>query len=101
MRALIAGSATVTEAEIAQKFQKDNTKVKFDYAVIRRDDILKSLHPTETELKAFYDHNKATYNNSILEKRKIKYVLVDRAKLQDAMQVSQQGSAGLLRSASR
>ena len=90
LRALIAGSATVTEAEIAQKFQKDNTKVKFDYAVIRKDDILKSLHPTETELKAFYDHNKATYNNSILEKRKIKYVLVDRAKLQDAMQVSQQ-----------
>ena len=41
-------------------------------------------------MKAFYDRNKATYNNSIPEKRKIKYVLIDTAKLQDQQQVSQQ-----------
>jgi peptidyl-prolyl cis-trans isomerase D len=89
LRSLIAGSVTVTDAEIAQKFQKDNTKVKFDYAVLKKDDILKGLHPTDTELKAYYDRNKATYNNSTPEKRKIKYVLVETAKLQSQMQVSQ------------
>jgi len=90
LHALIAGSATVTDAEVRQKFQKENTKIKFDYAVLRKDDILKGLHPNDTELKAFYDRNKANYNNSILEKRKIKYVLVDTAKLQGQMQISQQ-----------
>jgi peptidyl-prolyl cis-trans isomerase D len=90
LRALIAGSAAVTDAEIRQKFQRDNTKVKFDYAVLRKDDILKGLHSTDPELKAFYERNKASYNNSILEKRKIKYVLVDTAKLQSEIQVSQQ-----------
>ncbi len=55
-----------------------------------KDDILKELHPTDSELKAFYDRNKASYNNSIPEKRKIKYVLIDTAKLQSEAQVSQQ-----------
>jgi len=90
LRSLVAGGAMVSDAEIRQKFQKDNTKVKFDYAVLRKDDILKELHPTDTELKAFYDRNTATYNNSIPEKRKIKYVVIDAAKLQGEAQVSQQ-----------
>jgi peptidyl-prolyl cis-trans isomerase D len=90
LRNLIAGGAMVTDAEIRDKFEKDNTKVKFDYAVLRKEDILKELHPTDTELKAFYDRNKASYNNSIPEKRKIKYVLIDTAKLQSEAQVSPQ-----------
>jgi peptidyl-prolyl cis-trans isomerase D len=88
LRSLVAGSAMVTDAEIRQRFEKENGKVKFDYAVLRKDDVLKGLHPTDPELKAFYDRNKATYNNSIPEKRKIKYVLIDSAKLQSAAQIS-------------
>ena len=90
LRSLIAGSATVTDFEVRQRFEKENTKVKFDYAVLRKDDILKGLHPTDPELKAFYDRNKATYNNSIPEKRKIRYVLIDTSKIKGEMQVSQQ-----------
>jgi peptidyl-prolyl cis-trans isomerase D len=90
LRSLVAGGAMVTDTEIRQKFEKDNTKVKFDYAILRKDDILKGLHPTDPELKAFYDHNKATYNNSVPEKRKIKYVLIDTAKLKGEAQISQQ-----------
>jgi peptidyl-prolyl cis-trans isomerase D len=90
LRILIAGSASVTDSEVRQQFEKENTKVKFDYAVLRRDDILKELHPSDPELKAFYDRNKASYNNSIPEKRKVKYVLIDTAKLQGEAQVSQQ-----------
>jgi peptidyl-prolyl cis-trans isomerase D len=90
LRSLIAGSASVADSEVRQKFEKDNTKVKFDYAVLRKDDILKGLHPTDSELKAYYDRNKATYNNSIPEKRKIKYVVIDTAKLQGQAQVTAQ-----------
>ena len=90
LRSLVTGGAMVSDADIRQKFEKENTKIKFDYAVLRKDDILKSLHPSDLELKAFYDRNKAAYNNSIPEKRKIKYVLIDTAKLQGQQQVSQQ-----------
>ena len=30
-----------------EKFVKDNTKVKFDYAVLRKEDILKTIHPAK------------------------------------------------------
>ena len=81
LRDLVAGSATVTDAQIRQEFEKTNTKVKLDYAVLDKDEIAKSIHPSDAELKAFYDRNKANYNNSIPEKRKIKYVVLDSSKL--------------------
>ena len=52
LQALITGSASVSDAAIRQEFAKQNTKVKFDYAVLKEDDIKKGLHPTNEELKA-------------------------------------------------
>ncbi len=90
LRALVASSAFVGDAEVRDEFNRSNTKVKFEYAVITPADILKGLHPTDEELKAFYEHNKATYNNSIPEKRQIKYVVVDSAKIAAATAVTPQ-----------
>jgi peptidyl-prolyl cis-trans isomerase D len=84
LRALVSGSAFVGDTEVRDEFNRRNTKVKFEYAVITQADILKELHPTDEELKAFYDRNKATYNNSIPEKRRIEYVVVDSAKIAGA-----------------
>ena len=85
---LVTGSASVSEAEIRQQFTKSSTKVKFEYAVLSQDDIRKGLHPTDDELKAFYTRNKATYNNSIPEKRKIEYALLDKSKVLAGVQVT-------------
>jgi peptidyl-prolyl cis-trans isomerase D len=82
LQSLITASVLVSDAEVHQEFVKRNTKVKFDYAVLRKDDLLKQIHPSEAELKAFYDRNKAIYNNSIPEKRKVQYVLLDLEKIQ-------------------
>lgn len=90
LRNLVAGSAIVTDTEIRERFEKENTKVKFDYAVLRKDDILKTIHPAEAELKAYYEQHKASYANSIPEKRKVEYVLVDRTKLQSSISVTPQ-----------
>jgi peptidyl-prolyl cis-trans isomerase D len=88
LRNLIAGSASVTDAEVRQEFEKRNTKVKFDYAVLRKEDLLKEIHPNDAELKAFYERNQATYNNSIPEKRKVRYALLDTAKVEAQTPVS-------------
>jgi peptidyl-prolyl cis-trans isomerase D len=82
VRALIVGSATVRDAEVRAKFEKENAKVKFDYAVIHKDDLLKTIHPTDGELKAYYDQHKGSFTNSIPEKRKLGYVWIDTAKLE-------------------
>jgi peptidyl-prolyl cis-trans isomerase D len=89
LRLLVAGSAIVGDNEIKAEFLKRNTKAKFDYAVLPLDEIRKSIHPTDEELKAFYQRNQASYKNAIPEKRKVKYVLIDTAKLNAQTQVSQ------------
>src|ERR1022692_1913892 len=81
LRALVSSSAFVGDTEVRDDFDHHNTKVKFEYAVIAQADILKELRPTDEELKAYYERNKATYNNTIPEKRQIRYVVVDSAKI--------------------
>ena len=82
LQALITGGASVSDTAIRKEFDKQNTKVKFDYAVLKQDDIQKGLHPTEQELKAFYDSHQKSYANSIPEKRKVKYATIDPGKVQ-------------------
>ena len=89
LQALISGTATVSENEIHDQFIKQNTKVKFDYAVLKQDDIKKGLHPAESELKAYYQSHISTYNNSIPEKRRIKYAVIDTNKIEAGIQVTQ------------
>jgi peptidyl-prolyl cis-trans isomerase D len=90
LRALVSSSAFVGDTEVRDEFNRRNTKVKFEYAVITQADILKGLHPIDEELKAFYERNKATYNNSIPEKRQIKYVVVDSGKIAASTTVTDQ-----------
>jgi peptidyl-prolyl cis-trans isomerase D len=89
LQALITGSASVSDAAIRQEFNKQNTKIKFDYAVFSETDIKKSLHPTSEELKAFYDSHQKNYANSIPEKRKVKYAAIDLSKIENGVQVTQ------------
>jgi len=90
LRNLVTGSTIVTDAEVRQEFEKQGTKIKFDYAVLRKDDLLKQIQPNEAELKAFYQRNQAVYNNSTPEKRKIQYVMVDTAKILSQTPVSKE-----------
>ena len=87
---LISGTAMVNDAQIRAEFDKKNTKVKLEYAVLDKDAIANSIKPSDAELKAFYDRNKASYTNSVPEKRKIKYAVIDNAKLEGQTQVTPQ-----------
>ena len=89
LQALIASSAGVSETQIHDEFVKQNTKVKFDYAFLKQDELKKGLHPTDEELKAYYESHKSSYANSIPEKRKVKYAVIDTAKAEADVQVTQ------------
>jgi len=90
LQAMIAGSASVSDAAIRQEFDKENTKVKFEYAVVKEEDIKKGIHPTTEELKAFYDAHLKNYANSIPEKRQVKYAVIDTGKVLSGVQVSRE-----------
>jgi peptidyl-prolyl cis-trans isomerase D len=87
--AAVGAPATVSEKQIKEQVDKDQTKVKFDYAILTLDDVKKQVNPTDAELKAFYDQNKQEYVNSIPEKRKARYIVIDRSKLADNIQITQ------------
>jgi peptidyl-prolyl cis-trans isomerase D len=87
--ALVSGSANVSENEIREQFIKQNSKVKFDYAVLKQDDLRKGLHPADAELNAYYESHKASYANSVPEKRKVKYAVVETSKAAATVQVTQ------------
>ena len=97
---VIGASATASDADVEQAFKDQNTKVKFQYAVLKMEDVSKTIKPTDTELKAYYDVNKPRYANSIPEKRQIKYfvlsdknfadkVTIDPAEIQRAYSANQ------------
>ena len=58
LRNLVAGSVAVPDLDVRREFEQRNLKVKFDYAVLTRDQVLKGIHPSETELKAYFDAQK-------------------------------------------
>jgi peptidyl-prolyl cis-trans isomerase D len=85
---VIGANATVPDSELEQAYKDENTKVKFQYAILKLDDITKTIKPTDTELKAFYEANLARYTNSIPEKRQIKYFLISEKSIADKVTVA-------------
>ena len=85
---MVTGAVTVSSSELEQQFVKDNTQVKFEYAVLTADQLKKQIRPTEAELKAFYERNKQSYVNSIPEQRKVSYIYIDTSQLASQVQVT-------------
>jgi peptidyl-prolyl cis-trans isomerase D len=74
---VVAANAAVPDSQIEQAYKDKNTKVKIQYALLQLDDVMKSVKPTDTELKAYFEANQARYQNAIPEKRQLKYFIVN------------------------
>jgi len=86
--AAIGSAITVSNKEITEEVKRQDTKVKFQYAVVSLDDVKNQIKPTDAELKAFYQQNKQQYVNSIPEKIKAKYILIDTSKLEQQVTIT-------------
>lgn len=84
----VGASVTVTPAEVEQAYKERNTKVKFQYAVLSLDDLQKQIKPTDAEIKAFYDTYKNRYENSIPEKRTVRYFVINDKDVENKIKVS-------------
>ena len=81
LQAVVQGAVTIPPAEIEAEYKKQNVKVKFDYAVVREEDLAKKVSVTEPELRAYYEQHKGELKDTVPEQRKIKYVVIDASKL--------------------
>ena len=73
LRAYVTAGVSVSDKEAREQYIKNNTKIKFNYAVISSDDIRKSINPTDAELEAFFKKNAARYASAVPEERTIEY----------------------------
>src|ERR1700761_4679698 len=74
LEALITGGVFVSDKDAAESYRRDNTKVKFDYAVLNGEDLRKQINPTDADLQKFFKQNAARYKDAIPEARKISYI---------------------------
>jgi peptidyl-prolyl cis-trans isomerase D len=81
LQALITGGVTVSDNAVRDAYKIQGTKVKFDYAVVSADDLLKSINPSDSDLQGFFKQNQAKYATAIPETRKIEYAAFDASNL--------------------
>jgi peptidyl-prolyl cis-trans isomerase D len=74
LEALITGGVFVSDKEAADSYRRDNTKIKFDYAVLNGEDLRKQINPTDADLQKFFKENAARYKGAVPEARKISYI---------------------------
>ena len=85
-RKLITDGISVGLPEIQEEFRYQNDKVKLDYVLIKPDDLLSKVNADDSEIKAYYDKNKLSFQ--IPEKRSARYALLDLAQLRQTVSVS-------------
>ena len=79
LRKLITDGISASPAEIQEEFKSQNEKVKLDYALIKPEDLEAKITPSDSDIKAYYEQNKAKFQ--IPEKRIVRYALLDLTQL--------------------
>ena len=85
-RKLVTDGISVGPVELQQEFAYRNQKVKLDYALIKPEDLESKIAPSDAEIKASYDKNKAKY--TVPERRSVRYALVDSNQIRQSIQIS-------------
>ena len=73
----VGASANASDAEVEQAYKDRNLKVKFQYAVLNLEDMVKQIKPTPSEVEAFFAANKTAYQGAIPEKRQVRYFVIN------------------------
>ena len=87
LQAYITAGVTVSEAEVLNEYQKRNAKFNISYVSLNPTEIAKTLKPSDDELKAYFEKNKASYYINEPQK-KIKYVFINTEKIGQKLAIS-------------
>ena len=80
LRAFVTAGAQVSEAEVLDQYQRDNTEFDLAYVAVTAEDVAKKLNPSDEELRQYFDAHKTDYR--FLEPQKsIRYVFVNQEKV--------------------
>jgi peptidyl-prolyl cis-trans isomerase D len=88
LESAVEGPVNVSNQDVVEEYKRQNTKVKFDYALLTLDDVMKTVTLSDADVKAFYDSHKQEYANTVPEKREVRYIVVSDAAVANQVQVS-------------
>src|SRR5215472_18815544 len=60
-RKLVTDGISIGPAELAEEYRYKNEKIELDYALIKPEDLEAKITPTDAEIRAEYEKNKAKY----------------------------------------
>jgi peptidyl-prolyl cis-trans isomerase D len=87
LESLIGADVSPSEAEVEREFRRRTEQVKLEYVLVDAERFRAGVQPTEEQLKARFEAEKATYG--IPEKRVLAYVRLDRETLQGQVAVTE------------
>ena len=85
-RKLVTDGISASPDDLQQEFRYKNEKVKLDYALIKPEDLEAKITPSDSEIKDYYEKNKAKYQ--VPERRSVRYALLDVNQLRQSIQIS-------------
>ncbi len=83
----LTAGVTVSEEEVLNDYQRKNAKFDLNYVAVSAGELAKKITPTDDELRAYFEQNKASYYISVPQK-KIKYVFVNTEKIGQKLSIS-------------
>lgn len=86
LRAFVTSGVSVSEVEVLKEYQRKNSKFDLSYVTVNATDIAKSITPSDEELKAYYEQNKASYRIDVPQK-KIRYIFINTSKIGEKLNI--------------
>jgi peptidyl-prolyl cis-trans isomerase D len=88
LREIITDALSVSDRELRDEFSRTNLQTVADYAILKKDDYIKRVKPTEADLRAYFDGHKDAYR--IKERRRAQYLLVPFAQIIPTVSVTEE-----------
>ena len=88
LRRVVTSPVTVSDPEVVREFHRRNDKVRVEYAVLKTDDVRRSLTLPEADVAAFFEKNRGRY--TVPERRKFRLVFAGAANLGESLAPTEQ-----------
>jgi peptidyl-prolyl cis-trans isomerase D len=85
---IITDSLDVSDRDLREEFSRTNQKTQVDFVLLRKDEYKKRVHPTEAELKSYFEAHKDQYR--IMERRRAQFLMIPAGQFLSGIAVSNQ-----------
>jgi peptidyl-prolyl cis-trans isomerase D len=87
LMAFVTAGVQVSEAEVKDKYMRDNTTFDLTYVPVSADDLAKKINPTDDQMRQYYDAHKTDYR-FLQPQKKIRYLFINQEKAGQKLQIS-------------